>query len=228
MRLAVKVAAGLTTLVVVYLVVTFAQVWLASGRDEARPAQAIVVLGAAQYDGRPSPVLRARLDHAAALYERGLAPNVVVTGGKQAGDSTTEAAVSAEYLASHGVPEPSILREVNGRSSWQQLAAAASFLKRRGITRVVLVSDGFHSARIAGIADELGLDGHTSPATASPIRGAGKLPYLAKETLAVAAGRIIGYRRVAGISTAATSATSGSEPAGSLPSVTSPIGTGTG
>ncbi len=199
-----KVAAGLTAVIVVYLALTFMQVVRASGRDQARGVQAIVVLGAAQYNGRPSPVLRARLDHAADLYGRGLAAKVVVTGGKQAGDSLTEAAVSANYLARHGVPEGSILREVNGRSSWQQLAAAASFLKKRGITRVLLVSDGFHSARIAAIAHELGLQGYTSRATESPIHGAAVLPYMVKETLAVAVGRIIGYRRVAGISTGAT------------------------
>jgi len=206
LRLALKVASVLVAATLLYLGVTFVQVLQASGRDQARRVQAIVVLGAAQYDGRPSPVLRARLDHAAELYERGLADKVVVTGGKQAGDRTTEASVSAEYLVRHGVPEAAILREVQGRSSWQQLAAAAAFLKRQGITKVLLVSDGFHSARIVAIAGELGLDGYTSPATDSPIKGAGKLPYVGRETLAVAAGRLIGFRRVAGISTAATSA----------------------
>lgn len=209
-RLVVKLAAGLVALVVVYLGVTFVQVMRESGRDEARTAQAIVVLGAAQYNGKPSPVLRARLDHAAVLYKRGLARNVVVTGGKQSGDQVTEAAVSAEYLARHGVPQAVILREVQGRSSWQQLAAASAFLKKRGITRVLLVSDGFHSARIAAIAHELGLEGYTSPATASPIQGAGRLAYVGRETLAVAAGRLLGFRRVAGISTAAPSALSAS------------------
>ena len=204
-RLALKVTAGLTAVGFLYLAVTFVQVLQASGRDEARSVQAIVVLGAAQYNGRPSPVLRARLDHAAELYRRALAANVVVTGGKQAGDRQTEATVSADYLIGHGVPEDAILREVQGRSSWQQLAAAAAFLKKRGITKVLLVSDGFHSARIAAIAHELGLEGYTSPARGSPIRGAGKLPYVGKETLAVAAGRILGYRRMAGISTAASS-----------------------
>lgn len=205
-RLAVKVAAGSTALIVLYLALTFVQVARASGRDQARSVQAIVVLGAAQYNGRPSPVLRARLDHAADLYERGLADKVVVTGGKQVGDAQSEATASAAYLIRRGVPDASILREVNGRSSWQQLAAAAAFLKRRGITKVLLVSDGFHSARIAAIANELGLQGYTSPATGSPIHGVATLPYLGKETLAVAAGRLIGYRRVAGISTAATAA----------------------
>ena len=203
MRLGLKIAFVLVGALALYLVVTFVQVWRAAGRDQAREVDAIVVLGAAQYDGRPSPVLRARLDHAAELFERGMADEVVVTGGKQTGDRLTEAAVSAEYLIRQGVPEAAILREVQGRSSWQQLAAAARFLKRRGSTRVLLVSDGFHAARIAAIAEELGLEGYTSPAPGSPISGAEKLPYLGKETVAVAAGRIFGYRRMAGISTAA-------------------------
>lgn len=202
LRRLVKVVVLLGAAMVVYLAVTFVQVLQASEREEARAVDAIVVLGAAQYDGKPSPVLRARLDHTAALYRRGLAEKVVVTGGKRAGDRTTEASVSADYLVRHGVPEASILREVKGRTSWQQLAAAAAFLKQRGITRVLLVSDGFHSARISGIAAELGLEGYTSPAKASPIHGVGKLPYIGKETVVVAAGRILGYRRVAGISTA--------------------------
>lgn len=195
----VKVAAVVAALLLVYVGVTFVQVVMASRRDQARPVEAIVVFGAAQYDGRPSPVLRARLDHAAELYQRDLAERVVVTGGKQAGDRVTEATVSAEYLARHGVPESAILREVSGRSSWQQLAAAAAFLKRRGMTEVLLVSDGFHSARIAAMADELGLTAWTSPTASSPISGLEMVPYLAKETVAMAAGRLLGFRRMAGI-----------------------------
>ncbi|MDP9388335.1 MAG: YdcF family protein [Actinomycetota bacterium] len=213
MRLAVRVTAAVLAAAVAYLAVTFIQVWRASRRDQARPVGAIVVLGAAQYNGRPSPVLRARLDHAAALYRRGLAERVVVTGGKRAGDLVTEATVSANYLARRGVPERVILREVSGRTSWQQLAAAAGFLKRRGVSKVLLVSDGFHAARIAAIADELGLEGYTSPARASPISGMEKLPYVGKETVVVAAGRIVGFRRVAGISTVSASGAGVASPA---------------
>ncbi len=197
----VKLGAALVALVMLYLSVTFVQVWKASRRDQARPAQAIVVFGAAQYDGRPSPVLQARLDHALALYERGLAGKVVVTGGRREGDRFTEASVSATYLAKRGVPESALLREVSGRSSWQSLASAAKFLKRRDppITKVLLVSDGYHAARIAAIAKELGLEPHTSPARGASSRGAAKLVHLGKETVAVAAGRLFGFRRVAGI-----------------------------
>lgn len=199
LRWAFRLAALVLVAGTVYLAVTFAQVWRASRHDDARQAQAIVVFGAAQYNGRPSAVLRARLDHAAALFKKGYADTVVVTGGRQPGDTYTEARASAEYLVRRGVPDDAILREVSGRTSWQSLASAAAFMKRRGITRVLLVSDGFHSLRIRAMADELGLTAHTSPAVASPIRGFAKLPYLAKETVAVAAGRVFGFRRVAGI-----------------------------
>jgi uncharacterized SAM-binding protein YcdF (DUF218 family) len=183
-----------------YVVVTFVQVWQVSRRDDARRAQAIVVFGAAQYNGTPSPVLRARLDHAIALFRQGYADVVVVTGGRVGNDpSGTEASVSAKYLAEHGVPDSAVLREVRGRTSWQSLASAAAFLKQRGIRRVILVSDGFHALRVRAMAKELGLTAYTSPSRASPIRGMRKLPYFVKETAAVSVGRVFGFRRVAGV-----------------------------
>lgn len=191
LRLGVRIALVVAVAGAVYLAVTFVQVWQASGRDGARPAQAIIVLGAAQYDGRPSPVLARRLDHAADLYDRGIAPLVVVTGGRRPGDRFTEAAASARYLEEHGVPGGAIEREVQGESSWESLAAAARFLRADGITDVVLVSDPYHAMRIAGIAGELGLDAAVSPAdTGSPVGS------LLRETAAVAVGRIIGYDRL--------------------------------
>jgi len=187
-------------LVIAYLGVTFVQVVQASRSDDAERAQAIVVFGAAQYNGTPSPVLRARLDHAAKLYERGYADRVVVTGGRLPEDRFSEAGASARYLRSKGVPDSSILREVQGRTSWESLASTARILKQRGLTDVVLVSDGFHSARIGAMASELGLNAHSSPTTTSPITGAETLPYLGKETVAVAAGRVLGFRRVSSVS----------------------------
>jgi uncharacterized SAM-binding protein YcdF (DUF218 family) len=199
LRWAIRGAALLVALLVLYLGVTFVQVWMASRRDQARPVQAIVVLGAAQYAGRPSPVLKARLDHAADLYDRHLADIIVVTGGREAGDITTEAAASAAYLGTKGIPDSHILREVQGRNSWQSLAAAAAFLKARQINVVLLVSDPFHSARIAAMATELGLKAYVSPTHTSPIHGSSAVPYFGKETIAVAAGRIVGFRRLVGI-----------------------------
>lgn len=198
-KVLLKVAVGFVVLLIAYVGFTFTQVWLASRHDEARPAQAIIVLGAAQYNGVPSPILRARLDHAYDLYQRKLAPLIVVTGGKQPGDAFTEATASANYLHTRGVPDVDILREVNGRDSWESLAAASDFLKQRGVHSVLLVSDPFHSYRIDAIADELGLEGHPSPTRTSPIKGFSVTRNMLRETAAVAVGRIIGYRREAGI-----------------------------
>lgn len=197
-RIVLRVVVAFVAVVLLYTAVTFVQVWQASQRDGARRADAIVVLGAAQYDGRPSPVLRARLDHAARLYDRKLAPVIVVTGGRRLGDRFSEAQASARYLAErHGVPEDDVLWEPYGKSSWEQIASAAQFLQRRGMREVVLVSDPFHAARIDAIAGDRGLDAATSPTRSSPIRGFEQAPYLAKETAALALGRIVGHRRVA-------------------------------
>jgi uncharacterized SAM-binding protein YcdF (DUF218 family) len=195
-RIVIKVGLGFFLLIFLYLSVTFVQVWLASRRDEARPSDAIVVLGAAEYDGRPSPVLAARLDHAILLYEKGIAPVIVVTGGKEPGDRFTEAGASAAYLHKHAIPDHAILRETTGRTSWESLEAAARFLEEGDMKRVVLVSDPYHSARIKAIAHEVGLDAVTSPTRTSPIKGTAAFKRLLGETLRVAAGRLFGYGRL--------------------------------
>lgn len=183
---------------IAYLAATFATVWNAAHHDGVRPADAIVVLGAAQYDGRPSPALKARLDHVVQLWRDDRTAHVVVTGGKQPGDRFTEATASATYLVAQGVPDGKILREVNGRSSFQSLADSAVFLKKKGLTRVVLVSDAYHAARIEGIAEEVGLDASVSPTPTS--RDTDHFGHYAKETVAVAVARIVGFRRAAGLS----------------------------
>ena len=178
-------------LLVAYLVVTFVQVWMASRQDGDRAAEAIVVLGAAQYDCRPSPVLQQRLDHALGLYEGGTADTIVVTGGSQEGDRCTEATASANYLLAAGVPDANLLREVQGTNTWESLAASARILRNAGLTDVVLVTDGYHALRVQAIADELGLD-----ASVSPTGGGGSVRDYVEETAAVAVGRIIGFRRL--------------------------------
>jgi uncharacterized SAM-binding protein YcdF (DUF218 family) len=181
---------------VVYLAVTFAQVWKASREDQARPVQAIVVLGAAQYNGVPSPDLKARLDHAYDLWHHNLSDVVVVTGGKQPGDRFTEATTAADYLAGKGVPQAAILREVSGRNSWQSLESTAAFLMARQRLTVLLVSDPYHDKRIALMAGELGLRPYVSPTRTSPLGTGTKLVNYVKETGEVAVGRIIGFRRL--------------------------------
>jgi len=195
-RIVMRVGLAFVLLIFLYLSVTFVQVWMASRRDEARRSDAIVVLGAAEYDGRPSPVLAARLDHAILLYEKGIAPVIVVTGGKEPGDRFTEAGASADYLHKHAIPDRAILRETTGRTSWESLEAAARFLEDGGMKRVVLVSDPYHSARIKAIAHEVGLDAVTSPTRTSPIKGTSAFKRLLGETLRVAAGRLFGYGRL--------------------------------
>jgi len=197
LRLISLVIAG----VVIYLAVTAVQVYAASRHDDARPAQAIVVLGAAEYNGCPSADLAARLDHAVSLWQRGDAPVLVVTGGKQPGDLFTEAQASAAYVERRGVPEADVLSAVGGSNSWQSLAEAAAVLKKRGDRRVILVSDPFHSARIAAIAHELGLQPLVSPTRTSPLAGTAALPYYAKEAAEMAIGRVVGFARLSGIRT---------------------------
>ncbi len=155
------------------------------------------MLGAAQYNGTPSPVFKARLDHAADLYHEHVAPLIVVTGGKQTGDMFTEAASGANYLHEKGIPDSAILRETTSHTSWESLSAAARVLRNRGEKQVVLVSDPFHALRIRSIANELGLDAVTSPTRTSPISGFAEWRRFMSEAFGVAAGRIFGFGRLA-------------------------------
>ncbi|MCB1016177.1 MAG: YdcF family protein [Acidimicrobiales bacterium] len=196
MRVTVRVALAVVALLVLYLGVTFVQVWWTARQDDATASQAIVVLGAAQYDGTPSPVFEARLDHALDLYEEGLAPTIVVTGGNQPGDRFTEASAGANYLLANGVPDEDIRREVDAHNSWESLAAVARILEDEGVDEVILVSDPYHSYRVGQIADELGMTPHLSPTRSSPTSAWSELRSMARETLAVSVGRFVGYRRL--------------------------------
>jgi uncharacterized SAM-binding protein YcdF (DUF218 family) len=194
-RLVARAGLVLVLLVGAYLAVTFVQVYRASRHDGARAADAIVVLGAAQYDGRPSPVLQDRLDHALALYEQGLADRIVLTGGRQEGDRFTEATTGYNYLRDQGVPDEALLKEVDGNSTWESLRASARFLLGEDMGSVVLVTDDYHAYRVEAIAEDIGLDATVSP-TDSRLTGTGQLRQLLRETAAVALGRLIGYDRL--------------------------------
>ncbi|MER3438413.1 MAG: YdcF family protein [Chloroflexota bacterium] len=163
--------------------------------NQAQPADAIVVLGAAQYDGQPSPVLQARLDTALLAYQQGLAPVIIVTGGRQAGDRFTEAESGRAYLVDHGVPSSAILLENEGRSSWESMRGVAEILDREGLHRVLLVSDGFHLFRLKVMARELGITAYAVPAQGSPIRRGSslELSYIVRE-----AGGVVAFLAGAG------------------------------
>jgi uncharacterized SAM-binding protein YcdF (DUF218 family) len=148
---------------------TVATIHLWGRRDEARPVDAIVVLGAAQYDGRPSPVLRARLDHAVDLYRRKVAPVIIMTGGVGPGDTVSEAMVSRRYAARHGVPDSAILTERSGMTTLQSMRSVATMMRTRGMKSAVLVSDPFHMLRLKLLALRVGISGYTSPTRTSPI-----------------------------------------------------------
>lgn len=169
-RRAVAVSFILLVLAVLGWAVVVVAVAVQGARDQARPADAIVVLGAAQYNGRPSPVFRARLDHAATLYQRGLAPVVLVTGGVGAGDTLNEANVGRDYLTRLGLPTEVVVPLPAGDDTYASLAQARRWFAGRDSRRVLLVSDGFHMLRLRIIAARLGLVPFTSPAAGSPIR----------------------------------------------------------
>jgi uncharacterized SAM-binding protein YcdF (DUF218 family) len=178
------VALGATAVMVAVYLLCFIAVLRASREDERRTADAIVVLGAAQYNGKPSPVLRARLDQAIILYRAGLAATVVVTGGIGEGDRVSEAAVGQRYLVLNRVRERDVVVRPEGRSTYASMASVAHWLGERGLHRVLLVSDPFHSLRLRLEAKRVGIDAYTSPTTSSPIslRLTSELPYLLAES----------------------------------------------
>ena len=134
-----------------------------SMRDEAEPADIILVLGAAEYRGRPSPVLRARLDHALVLYQQQMAPRIMTTGGAGGDPVFTEGAVGRSYLISHGVPSEAIIVETEGESTVHSVALAGEILRRMGLQSAIVVSDGYHIYRVKEMLRAKGLIAYGSP-----------------------------------------------------------------
>jgi len=163
------ITAAIITVVGLVWVTSMVCVLAFSAYDGARHADAIVVLGAAQYAGHPSPVLRARIDHALELWDAHLAPVLILTGGTGTGDTTSEAAVSASYARKHGVPEDAMLLEAEGRTTAASMRSVAEMLHARGRNTAVLVSDPFHMFRLWILARRFGIHAVTSPTRTSPI-----------------------------------------------------------
>lgn len=200
LRRVVFASLGVAGSVLLYFVVSLVQVWN-TGRDDSflqsrSTVDAIVVLGAAQYDGRPSPQLRARLDHVVTLWNLPVAPVVVVTGGKQTGDRFTEAEASRDYLVSRGLPVEVIVIESRGESTYQSLEAVRDEARVNQWQRVVLVSDPYHLKRAQLVAAELGMAAEVSATRDGVVSGSGALRRNVREALGIMVGRITGFRQL--------------------------------
>jgi uncharacterized SAM-binding protein YcdF (DUF218 family) len=182
-----------------YYAVSFWQVRSVGQSDQAGPVDAIVVMGAAQYDGRPSPQLAARLDHAVDLWNQGLAPTVITTGGNLPGDRFTEAEASSSYLVERGVPTEAILLENSGSTSYESLESVGDMMAMRGLDTVLIVTDPYHALRSRLIAEELGMTSYVSPTPYSVVSGWSSLRRHLGEAAGVALGRVIGFDRLSGL-----------------------------
>jgi uncharacterized SAM-binding protein YcdF (DUF218 family) len=131
--------------------------------DEAQPADIIVVLGAAEYRGKPSPVLEARLNHALFLYRKDLAPRILTTGGKGPDPTFSEGEVAHAYLSRHGVPSEAIFVESEGESTVHSIAAAAEIMRRMNLKSCIVVSDGYHIYRVKKMLETMGMEAYGSP-----------------------------------------------------------------
>jgi uncharacterized SAM-binding protein YcdF (DUF218 family) len=149
--------------VLVYIAYVSMRIQSQAAHDEARPADVILVLGAAEYNGHPSPVLRARLDHAVELYRRKLAPRVLTTGGAGGDPVFTEGGVGRSYLMTQGVPAEAITVENEGDTTVYSVGLAAEIIRRMGLHSVIVVSDGYHIYRVKKILQARGLEAYGSP-----------------------------------------------------------------
>jgi len=193
LRALIRSFAVLAALLSVYVVVCVGQVWLTGRTDQSRPVEAIVVMGVAQYDGRPSPQLQARLDHVITLWNAGTAPLVVTTGGNQPGDRFTEAEASQRYLVEAGVPESAIILEDRGSSTLDSLQRVHDILAVQEIKEILIVTDAYHAARSQMVARDLGLIAHVSTTPTSVVTGSESVRRHVEEGLGIALANFFGF-----------------------------------
>ena len=191
-----RTVAALMCGAVLYVVANIAQVWVVGRSDQARSVDAIVVMGVAQYDGRPSPQLQARLDHVLALWGTGVTQLVITTGGNQPGDRFTEARASADYLIAGGIDETLIAMEDIGSTSLQSLRGVAEIMKSRNLESVLIVTDPYHALRSRLISQDLGLVAYVSPTPSSTVRGNTELRRIINEGLGVSVAYVLGFERL--------------------------------
>lgn len=180
-----RLALAVVALAVALVLGTAGRVWWVGRQGAAPRCDAIVVLGAAQYDGRPSETLQARLDHALTLYRLRVAPRIVTVGGSRRGDRFTEAGAGERYLDEHGVTGSGVVAVSEGWNTLTSLEAASRLFQRRGWRSAVLVTDPWHALRSRRMARDLGIAAETSPTRTGPsVRSRGvELRYIARETL---------------------------------------------
>ena len=197
MKRAAQVFAMLVCIGSLYVGLTVFEVWRVGHNQSTAQVNAIVVMGAAQYDGVPSPLLKARLMHALDLWKQKVAPRIVLTGGNRPGDRFTEASASAIFLRQQGVPQEDLLQESASRSTYEALRNVRDLVKNDsnfvGIERMVIVTDPYHELRSRLTAEEGGFDASTSSTPNSPIAGNSALKKHVKEGAGIAIARIIGF-----------------------------------
>jgi uncharacterized SAM-binding protein YcdF (DUF218 family) len=180
------------SVILIYFSIGLVQIWL-TGREHSKVyAQAILVFGTTENDGKPSAELKARLDDALSLFRRHRAPWIVVTGGKLKGDTHSEAGVSAVYLEAHGVPAAQII-EGSGRDTWQNVSSVIGAMKSHHLVTVLSVTDPFHEYRAMAIASDQGLTPYPAPVSHAPSSRGALWWYYVRETAAVGIGRLVGY-----------------------------------
>lgn len=190
------VGVALTTALAAHVGANIVSVAVVGESRSSGTVDAIVVMGAAQYDGVPSPELATRLDRVVQLWEAGRAPIVGVTGGKLEGDRFTEAATSRRYLSDRGVPASAIVAEESGRSTWESLANLAPLLRAEGVRTVVVVTNPYHLQRSLLSARELGFAATGDATDSNPLPGSVAVTRTIREGIGVAVGRIVGFERL--------------------------------
>ncbi len=196
MKRVARIIAAVLLGALLYVSFNVGQVWRVGRSDESRVVDALVVLGAAQYDGRPSPQLQGRLDHALQLWRDGLAPLIVVTGGKLQADRFTEAEASAKFFTDAGVPTEAIAFENTGHTTRESLLGVRKILRSRGLHQILIVTDPYHALRARLIAQDLGLQALVSPTRTGPIKGRDNLARHLREGAGVALAHIIGFAKL--------------------------------
>jgi uncharacterized SAM-binding protein YcdF (DUF218 family) len=183
-RWARRIVLALVLLVVVYVGYVWVHIWWVAREDQHPHSDAIVVLGASQYNGTPSPVFEARLDHALVLFHEGVATHIVTVGGKEPGDVYTEAGSGATYLHQHGVPRRDLVALQTGRDTLSSMRAVKAAFATRGWHTAVLVTDPWHCLRARTMARDLGIKADTSPERTGPAvkSKSVEIRYIARET----------------------------------------------